>query len=109
MTDFLRAVGGIMQDCLTSAVAAAIAGRLAWHTRLVQTGRRRFFSWALVWEVPTVYFTYLVGVGIADHLGWKGPAAGAAIAVISYFGPGGIQALLQTYASARGKIDRGME
>ncbi len=106
MTEFWRNVGGIMQDCLTSALAAAIAGRLAWHTRLVQKGKRRFFSWALVWEAPTVYFTYLVGVGIADHFGWTGPTAGAVVAVISYFGPGGVQALLQTYASARGRIDR---
>jgi hypothetical protein len=77
---------------------------LAWRTRLVQKGKRRFFSWALVWEVPTV--TYLVGASIAHHLGWTGQTAGAVIAVISYFGPGGVQALLQTYASARGKIDR---
>lgn len=89
---------GYVVGILTSGWAAAVTGRLVWHTRLVQRGDRKFFSRELLYELPIVAFTYLVGAGIADHLGWTGPSAGATIAVVSYLGPAGLQRAIQLYA-----------
>ena len=82
---------------LTSGWMAAATGRLVWHTRLVQQGHRRFFSRELLFELPIVGFMYLVGSGIADHLGWTGTTAGATIAVLSYLGPAGVQRFAQLW------------
>lgn len=83
---------------LMGAWAAAAAGRLTYHTRMVRKGRRSLFSKELIYELPVYFFTLIVGVGIADHLGWKGPTANAVVAVVAYFGPGGLQALAQWWA-----------
>lgn len=87
----------------TSALAAAIVGRLAYHTRMVQQGERAFFSKAMLLEIPIVVFTYVLGTGVADYFGIHGTTAGAAVAVISYFGPGAIQWAAETYLSAMAK------
>lgn len=89
------------EAALSSMAAAAIAGRLTWHTRLVQSGARKFFSPALLFEIPVVLFTWRLGIGVADWFGWSGPVAGAAVAVVSYLGPGGLQALLQRYVELK--------
>ena len=89
---------------MLSGWAAAVAGRLAYHTRMAQTGARTFFSRELLFEIPIVIFTYLIGSGIADHFGWSGPTANGLVAGISYLGPGGLQALAQWWARAGGKL-----
>ena len=94
---FSDAISGWM----ASAWAAAVAGRLAWHTRLVQKGERQFFSKELILELPIVVMTYFIGIGIAAAIGYTGPSAGAVVCVAAYFGPGGLQWLAQKYVEAK--------
>jgi hypothetical protein len=89
-----------VQAWLLSGWAAAVAGRLTYHSRMVQKGNRAFWSRELVFELPIVIFTYLIGAGIADHFGWTGSTANGLIAGIAYLGPGGLQALAQWWARA---------
>lgn len=92
-------VGGLA----TSALVAAVVGRLAYHTRMVQQGERKFWSREMLLEIPIVVFTYVLGIGVADYFGFRGTTAGAVVAVISYFGPGAIQWAAETYLSALSK------
>lgn len=85
----------------TSAWLAAVAGRMAWHTRLVQKGERRFISKELLFEIPIVFFTYLIGTGIVAYFGWHGATAGACVSVVSYLGPGGLQVMAQRYVAMK--------
>jgi len=89
---------------LMSGWLAAVAGRLAYHTRMAQKGSRAFFSRELLFEIPIVIFTYLIGSGIADKFGLTGPTANAIVAGVSYLGPGGLQALAQWWVKAGGKL-----
>ena len=82
----------------SSAFAAAIGGRLAWHTRLVQQGERNFISWELALELPLVFVGYVLGTAAADYLGYTNSmVANAIVMVVAYLGPGGVQALMMRY------------
>lgn len=80
-------------------VLFAWLGRLMWHVREVQHARRRFWSLHLVWEVITALAIGFVADGIAAHLGLAGRPATALVIVLSYLGPGGIEALLMRVAA----------
>jgi hypothetical protein len=91
-------VNGVFASLLT----AAIAGRLAWHTRLVQKGERRFFGAEMFYEAVTVLFLFYVAqssiAGAAAFLNLP-PDVTTALApgiaaLIAYFGPGGVQAAI---------------
>ncbi len=68
-------------------------GRLAWHAQQVKAGHRRFWSLALLWEVPLAAFCGVAGGGLGDYLGLSGLQLYAFASVIAYLGPGGIEAL----------------
>lgn len=69
-------------------------GRLVWHVNEVSRGKRRFFSLWLVWETLTALAIGFVAEGIADYMGLAGKPAIAAIIVVSYLGPRGVEALI---------------
>jgi hypothetical protein len=85
-----------------SLLAAALAGRLAWHTRLVQKGERRFFSKEMGFEAAAVLFLFYVAqsaiAGASFFLSLPDEVTAALApgiaALIAYFGPGGIQAAI---------------
>ncbi|MCW5727262.1 hypothetical protein [Parvibaculum sp.] len=91
-------INGVFASLLT----AALAGRLAWHTRLVQKGERRFFSKEMGFEAAAVLFLFYVAqatiAGAAFFLNLPEEVAAAVApgiaALIAYFGPGGIQAAI---------------
>ena len=101
VTGWWGSLGTHFDSWVTSAWVAAVAGRLAWHTRLVQKGERRFISKELFFEIPIVFFTYLLGTGAVSYFGWHGQIAGAVVSVISYLGPGGLQVIAQRYAAMK--------
>lgn len=98
--EIARFIGDAVNAMFASLLTAALAGRLAWHTRLVQKGERRFWSKEMGYEAIVVVFLFYVSqsavVGLSVFLGVSeasasGLAPGLA-AIISYFGPGGVQA-----------------
>ncbi|MGY0794273.1 phage holin family protein [Azospirillum argentinense] len=76
------------------AVALAIVGRLMFHARQVQAGRRRFFSPHLVWELPVAIATGLIGKGIASYYGLGDWQETATIVTVAYLGPGFVEAVI---------------
>lgn len=114
VAEALRLLSDTVNAIFASLVTAAVAGRLAWHTRLVQKGERNFFGKEMAFEGIIVLFLFYVSksaiAGIAAFFNLPDPVteeiAPGVAAVIAYFGPGGIQAGLiavWNYWVARGK------
>lgn len=89
-------VNGVFASLLT----AAVAGRLAWHSRLAQKGERNFFGKEMAFEAASVLFLFYVAKAAIEAGAWwlgvpeevKLAVSQGAAALIAYFGPGGIQA-----------------
>lgn len=94
--------GGLWDLFQASGVAwfFGVIGRLVFHSREVQAGRRSPFGWHLLWEIPVAIAMGTIGMGIASYLslphGW--PTA-AVVASISYIGPGFIEWAFDTIKS----------
>lgn len=84
----LKEAWGLVVAFGASALAAALGGRLAWHSRLAQKGERKFWSKELALELPLVFFGFLAGNAAAGWMGFDGPVALGTVAVVSYLGPG---------------------
>jgi hypothetical protein len=85
------------REYLISAMTTLLCGflgRLMFHARQVQAGRRRFFSLALAWELPVAIATGIIGKGIAEHFGLTGWQDTAAIVTVAYLGPGFVEAVV---------------
>lgn len=86
---------------IQAAVAAVIAllpvavlARLLWHHRLVRLGHRRFFGRELVWEIPTVVLSAVIGGGIAQLIGAEGMGVYAIVGMAAWLGPRGMESML---------------
>jgi hypothetical protein len=98
MTDWARdLLNGLGATFLMAAI-----GRLAWHVRAVQMGKRRFFSLHLLWESPTALAMGIVGDGAADYLDLTGKIHLAVIVTLAYLGPRGVESLIGVYVRRMG-------
>lgn len=79
------------------AFIAASIGRLMWHTEEVQRGNRRFWSIALLWELPACIGMALAGKGLAQYLMLNEWVELGIIATLSYMGPRGIKHLIHLW------------
>lgn len=84
----------------------AIVGRLLYHTRLVQMGRRRFLSIQLLWELPVALGMGFVADGLAAWLSLAGRPAVALIVSASYLGPRIIETAFDVLARPRSENPR---
>lgn len=76
------------------AAAGGVLGRLMWHAREVQRGKRRFWSAQLLWEFPIALGCGFVAAGAGEYFGLSGMAHVAAIVAGSYLGPGFVEAVI---------------
>lgn len=100
--DVFRWVLDGLNGFFSGMIGAALMGRLAWHTRLAQAGKRALFGPELLYEAPIVGLAGYVGAGIAAYFDLNSSAAGGLCAVLGYFGPVGIQALISSIAKMKG-------
>lgn|SRR5215217_3519437 len=80
---------------------AGMLGRLMNHAKLVQTGKRKPLSWALLWDLPIALGSGWVAYGIAVYfkVAWE-PTLSLAI-VASYLGPYFIDTLFEKWTNIR--------
>lgn len=83
MPDWAKDVSG---GGATATLWAAV-GRMMYHARQVQQGRRRVFSPALVWELPVALGMGAVGAGLAQWLGLTGQMRDGLVVCAAYIGP----------------------
>lgn len=84
----------------------ALIGRGLYHADLVRRGRRRFWSWSLVWELMIAIGMGVVAGGAAEWLELKGMTAAGFIAAVSYLGPRTIEAACLWAARKAGIRDK---
>lgn len=79
---------------------AGMLGRLTYHARLVQVGRRKPLSWALIWDVPVALCMGWIALGIGEyfHLHWR-VMVSLALA-IAYLGPYSIDAVFARWLAS---------
>lgn len=97
-----REVWGGLTTFFSGMIGAAVVGRLAWHTRLVQKGERRLFGPEFFYESPVVGLAGWFGVALGDFFHLSQTVTGGVCAVAGYYGPGGVQAALAAYAKWKG-------
>lgn len=69
-------------------------GRMMWHVDQVRKRQRRFWSWHLLWELPTALAIGFVADGVSEYLALDGRKALALIIVLAYLGPAGIESIV---------------
>jgi len=72
----------------------SLLARFLWHHRQVVLGRRKFWSWDLLWEGPTAALCAIVGGGLASYLGMDALASHAMVGVVGWLGPRGIETVI---------------
>ena len=75
-------------------MAAALAGRLMWHSTEVRARRRRFFGRELLWELPVAVGMAIIGEAVAAYFGLGRTVSTGVVASLAYLGPRGAEVLL---------------
>ena len=70
-------------------------GRLMFHARQVQQGRRRLFSKSLMLELPIALGMGMVGAGIAEWWGFQGQVRDAILVSAGFVGPRAIEQTIE--------------
>ena len=77
---------------------AGMLGRLTYHARQVQLGKRKPFSWVLMWDIPVALSMGWIAYGAASlaHVPWEATVSFALVA--SYLGPHTLDILFVKWA-----------
>lgn len=89
---------------LWASFLSALIGRLMWHTKLVQLGKRKFFSLQALWELPTVFGMMLVGRGIGEWASLGENATYGITTLLAYYGPRGVEVIIQQWLTHRASV-----
>ena len=68
-------------------------GRLTYHARQVQLGKRKPFSWVLLWDIPVALCMGWIALGLASWVKIPWEATVSLALVSAYLGPYGIDTL----------------
>ncbi|WP_343561709.1 phage holin family protein [Kiloniella sp. b19] len=80
-------------NSLLGLLPVAFIARLLVHNKLVKAGHRRFWSMALVWELPTAIFCAVVGGALANHFQLEGMVTHGVVGAVGWLGPRGVEVL----------------
>lgn len=86
-----------------TAWALAFLGRLSWHARQVQLGKRKALSRHLLLDVPAALAIGVIGNGIASYFGLGPEIKSGLIAYLGWLGLSGADDLVREIASKGGK------
>jgi hypothetical protein len=92
----------ILQGSGLSFMWAAV-GRLMFHARQVQQGRRRLFSKSLMLELPIALGMGMVGAGVAELWGFQGHVRDAVLVSAGFVGPRAIEQTIERLLKLTGR------
>lgn len=78
---------------------AGMLGRLMYHAKMVSIGKRKPFTWALLFDIPIALSTGWIAFGFGVQMGWTWEAQVSAAIVSSYLGPYGIDTIFAAWAN----------
>lgn len=73
-------------------------GRLMYHAKQVQAGKRKPFSWVLFWDIPIALGMGWVAMGLGTWLDVKWEVTVSLALVCSYIGPYGVDSLFAKWS-----------
>jgi hypothetical protein len=76
-------------------------GRLMYHAKQVQIGKRKPFSWLLFWDIPIALGMGWTAFGLATYLTVTWEATVSIALVASYLGPYGVDTLFAKWAESK--------
>jgi LydA holin phage, holin superfamily III len=77
---------------------AGVMGRLMFHAREVQSGKRKPISWALFWDIPIALSAGWIALGIGNWAGASWEVTISCAIVVGYLGPYGIDTIFNKWA-----------
>lgn len=77
---------------------AGVLGRLMFHARQVQLGRRKPLTWALAWDLPIALGMGWIALGIATWLRMPQEVTVSIALVVAYLGPYAIDSLFMKWS-----------
>ena len=98
MTDSPNGLISAFQALIGSAgttIAAAIVGRLVYHSGEVSAHRRAFFGRELLLDLPVVVGMAIMGESLSSYMGWSTSIMAGVVAALAYLGPRGTSALIE--------------
>ena len=90
---------------LLLSLVAALFGRLAWLGEKRAKGWK-FWSWALLFELPVAFCMALIGHGIAEYFALGDMASLGLISALSYLGPRGLIVEVERFARIKQEEDK---
>lgn len=72
---------------------AGVLGRLMFHAKQVQLGRRKPLSWTLFWDLPIALGMGWIALGLASWLHAQHEVTISIALIVAYLGPYGIDSL----------------
>lgn len=76
-------------------------GRLMFHAKQVQRGKRRPISWTLLWDIPIALGTGWIALGVCEWLNVHFEITVSAAIVAGYLGPYGIDAIFDKWLTKK--------
>lgn len=77
---------------------AGLLGRLMYHAKQVQQGKRKPFSWVLAWDAPIALAMGWIALGISTYFHTAWPVSVSIALVCAYLGPYSIDTLFASWA-----------
>lgn len=74
---------------------AGMIGRLMYHSKQVQLGKKKPVSWMLFWDIPIALGTGWISLGLCKWWGVEWEATVSVAIVAGYLGPYGIDTLFE--------------
>lgn len=98
----ISAVQALLGGAATT-LAAALVGRLMFHSGEVRARRRRFFGPELLWELPVAIGMAIIGEAFCAWAELTQPVSTGVIAALAYLGPRGVQTAFDRWLKGRAR------
>lgn len=77
---------------------AAMVGRLMYHAKLVQAGKRKAVSWVLFWDIPIAVCMGWITLGFGKWIGLDWEPTVSLSMVMAYLGPYSMDTVFRKWA-----------
>ena len=81
-------------------ILAGATGRLMFHTREAQAGRRKFWGRELPFELAVAVGMGLIGYSVCAYFKLDGPVSAGVVSAIAYLGPRALDTLFERLSGA---------
>jgi hypothetical protein len=85
-------------------IMAGVIGRLMFHSREAQAGRRSFWGRELPFELVVAVSMGLIGYSVCAYFKLEGPVSAGVVSAIAYLGPRALDTLFERLSGAAATV-----